>query len=237
MHNVIKIGSSILSSFEVLDSVASQIAKKFKNDPVVIVVSAIKGETQKLINLCDFLDETPSEVITVGEQIAAGLFAAALRKHSLEAVSLNAYQIPILTTSMEEGSTIRNINKSKLIGLLKQGIIPVVTGYQGVSDDMRITNFKRGGSDLSAVAIAKELNGTCFLIKDTGGIYSADPKKVNKPILWNSISYQDMLCLSNIGCQVVQKDAALFARAYSVSMMITNLDFNMRTNISLFSGK
>lgn len=223
---VIKIGGSILSDIDSLEFAAEKIAQL--NEIPIIVISAFKGFTDDLIKMNSrFCSDFSSFTITVGEQMTAGLFASALQKFGKKAKPLTGWQVPIIVDpNYEEGLF---IDYRKIVNLVQNGIIPVITGFQGIDHYFEIKDLGRGGSDLTAISIAKAINSVCVLVKDVGGIAAVEPALVSNSFIWPEVGYDDLIDLASSGSKVVQKDALLIALKYSVPLKITNLDFSSST--------
>lgn len=181
---------------------------------VVVVVSAMAGETDRLITLAHQINHTPDlreydALISTGECVSAALFAMALQKNNLSALSLTAWQAQIKTTGSHAFSRITHVG-SKITKLLKRKIIPIVTGFQGINDDDAVTTLGRGGSDTTAVTLAAMLRADeCQIYTDVEGVYTADPRIVPAARLLSSITTTEMLTLSSLGAKVLHAEAAL----------------------------
>lgn len=235
MFNVIKVGGSILSDLNDLDNAARKIAEYVDSQSClqlpIVVVSAFKNHTDELMKMSGyFSSETASFVITAGENITAGLFALALEKYGKRAKALAGWQVPIIVKP--HNCLDISIDKRKIVHLLENGIVPVITGFQGVDEDFEIQDLGRGGSDLSAIHLANAFNSTCILLKKSGGVCSADPDLVENCFIWSAVGYENLLNLVQSGARIVQRDALLVAKFHSVPIMITNLDFSSHTAVS-----
>lgn len=224
---VAKFGGSSLASPEQILNVAQKIAAEVHSgNQVVVVVSAMGDETNRLLALSTQLSPNPQMrevdvVIAAGEQVTCGLMAIALNHIGLKAQSCLGWQVPITTTAHFARARITSVSTQKLASLISDGIIPVVAGFQGVTADAELTTFGRGGSDLTAVAVAAALKADCCLLyKDVDGIYSADPRKVEKAHLLSEVSYEEILELSSLGSQVIQSRAIEAAIAFDVAIHI-----------------
>jgi aspartate kinase len=219
-------GASVASPACIIQAAQKVAAEVNAGNQVVVVVSAMGDETNRLLALTTQLSPDPQlrevdVVISAGEQVACGLMAIALKHIGLRAQSCLGWQIPITTTGHFSRARITSVTTQKLESLLSAGIIPVVAGFQGVSADAEVTTFGRGGSDLTAVAIAAALQADyCMLYKDVDGIYSADPHKVDKAQLLSEVSYEEMLELSSSGSKVIQSRAIEAAIAFDVDIHI-----------------
>jgi|GEM_PF-3143331 len=234
MYDVIKIGGSVLSNVDDLDFAARKIAKFSSGNLPIIVISAFKNYTDDLVKMNSyFCDKQSSFVTTVGEQITAGLFELALQKYGKKAKALAGWQIPLIVSSRYEDGLF--LDERKIRGLLEDGVIPIITGFQGVDESFEIRDLGRGGSDLSAIFLAKVFKSTCILLKHSGGICSADPNLVDEFFIWSDIGYDNLLSLAQSGSKVVQKEALVVAKASKVPIKITNLDFASHTYVRGFN--
>lgn len=230
MVEVIKIGGSVLGDIDDLDFAARKIAKFANNALPIIVISAFKNYTDELVRMNSHFNHAPSSfVTTVGEQITAGLFELALQKYGKKAKALAGWQIPLIISNKYEDGM--HVDERKIRSLLDEGIIPVITGFQGVDESFEIKDLGRGGSDLSAIYLAKVFSSACVLLKKSGGICSADPNLIDEFFIWSEIGYDNLLSLAQSGSKVVQKDALLVAKNHKVPIKITNLDFASHTYV------
>jgi len=208
--------------------VASHIAKtRGEGHDVVAVVSAMAGETDRLYDLSLSVmnppDERELDVITSsGEQVASGLIAMAIKSLGCDAVSFQGHQVRILTSSAYSRAKIVDIDDRKIRDALRGGKVVVVAGFQGIDCDGSITTLGRGGSDLTAVALASVLGADeCELYKDgIEGIYTADPVVVDSAMKLSKISYEEMLELSSLGSKVLQARAVEFGMKYGVPIHV-----------------
>jgi len=183
------------------------------------------GETDRLINLAKQIDRFPSErevdtLISTGEQQAIALFALTLNKLGVPAVSLCGWQVPIITDKVHTKARIKKVGVQRIKNLLDEGYTVVVAGFQGVSEDWEITTLGRGGSDLSAVALAHALNCDCEIYTDVPGVFTADPRIVAKPKKIPYISYEEMLEMASLGAKVMQARSIEFAMKYGVRIHV-----------------
>ncbi|HIC97228.1 MAG TPA: aspartate kinase [Aquificaceae bacterium] len=223
---VCKFGGTSVGSIERIENsarrVSSLIEKGFR---VVVVSSAMAGETDALIELAKDITEFPSDremdmLLSTGEQKAVALFAMALRKLGHTALSLCGWQIPIVTDSLHTKARIKKIGTQRLLNLLEEGYIPVVAGFQGVTDDWEITTLGRGGSDTTAVALAAALGADCEIYTDVKGVFTADPRIVPSAKKLSKISYEEMLELASLGAKVMQIRSVEFAAKYGVRIHV-----------------
>jgi aspartate kinase len=221
-----KFGGTSVGSLERIENAAMRVIKKLHEGyRVVVVSSAMAGETDRLINLAKQIDRFPSErevdmLISTGEQQAIALFALTLNKLGVPAVSLCGWQVPIITDKVHTKAKIRRIGVQRIKNLLDEGYTVVVAGFQGVSEDWEITTLGRGGSDLSAVALAHALNCDCEIYTDVPGVFTADPRIVSKPKKIPYISYEEMLEMASLGAKVMQARSIEFAMKYGVRIHV-----------------
>jgi aspartate kinase len=223
---VMKFGGTSVGSLERIENAARRVIKKLQEGyRVVVVSSAMAGETDRLINLAKQIDRFPSErevdmLISTGEQQAIALFALTLNKLGVPAVSLCGWQVPIITDKVHTKARIKKIGVQRIKNLLDEGYTVVVAGFQGVSEDWEITTLGRGGSDLSAVALAHALNCDCEIYTDVPGVFTADPRIVSKPKKIPYISYEEMLEMASLGAKVMQARSIEFAMKYGVRIHV-----------------
>ncbi len=226
--NVLKFGGSSVATTSRIKQVA-EIVKSHRDsgERVVVVTSAMQGVTNQLIELArsfseNAVDREYDAIVSTGEQVAAGLLSLALKEVGVEARSLSAWQIPIHTTGEFSNSEISKVETESLFDALESGIVPVVTGFQGLSDDRKsITTLGRGGSDATACAIANAISANeCFIYTDVDGIYTSDPRIVLETKRISEISYDDMLLLARAGSKVLQAQSVAIAKKYNVNLRV-----------------
>jgi len=223
---VMKFGGTSVGDLERIQNAAKRVLKKIEEGyKVVVVSSAMAGETDRLINLAKQIDKFPSErevdmLISTGEQQAIALFALTLNKLGVPAVSLCGWQVPIITDKVHTKAKIKKIGTQRLKNLLEEEYTVVVAGFQGVTEDWEITTLGRGGSDLSAVALAHALNSDCEIYTDVPGVFTADPRIVPKPRKIPYISYEEMLEMASLGAKVMQARSIEFAMKYGVRIHV-----------------
>jgi aspartate kinase len=226
MNLVVKFGGTSVGSLERIESAARKVIQKVKQGyKVVVVSSAMAGETDRLINLAKQVDPFPPEreldmLISTGEQQAIALFAITLNKMGYPAKSLCGWQVPIITDGVHTKAKILKVGVQRIKNLLKEGYIPVVAGFQGVTEDWEITTLGRGGSDLSAVVLAHALDADCEIYTDVEGVFTADPKIVPKAKKISRISYEEMLEMASLGAKVMQARSIEFAMKYNVRIHV-----------------
>ncbi len=223
-----KYGGTSVANIDKIGWVAKHIVNtKNKGNKVVAVVSAMAGETDRLIKLAlsvmDPPDEREFDVITSsGEQVSSGIVAMMIKSMGENAVSYQGHQIRILTNKSYSKAKIVKIDDSSLKKALKKGQIVIVAGFQGVDEENNVTTLGRGGSDLTAVALASVLKAdSCELYKDdVDGIYTSDPSMVSTARKLNKISYEEMLEMSSLGSKVLQARAVQFAKQFKVPLHV-----------------
>jgi aspartate kinase len=193
---------------------------------VVVVVSAMSGETNRLLKLVSEITERPDEreqdqVVATGEQVSIGLVALAIQAQGGKARSFLGSQCRILTDSTHSKARIQRIDAEALRGALKQGVIPVIAGFQGVDAQGNVTTLGRGGSDTTAVAIAAALGANaCEIYTDVDGVYTTDPNLCPAARKLDRISYEEMLELASLGAKVLQIRSVEFAMKYKVPLWV-----------------
>lgn len=192
---------------------------------LVVVVSAMAGQTDNLAKQAGSLVTTDDgeydAVVSSGEQVTAGLMAAALRKLGCEAQSLLGWQVPIHTDRAHGRARITMIDPEPLTALIKKGVIPIVAGFQGISSDGRITTLGRGGSDTTAVALAAVLKAKrCLIYTDVSGVHTADPRLVAAARKLDKITYEEMLELASLGSRVLHARSVELAMKYRVPIEV-----------------
>ena len=219
-------GTSVANSERI--KAAANIAIKTYNQgyQVVIVVSAMSGETNKLINLCDEMMPSPElreydSIVSTGEQVTSGLMALSLINLGFKAKSYSGHQVRIETNSTHSKARILNIEDTNLKKDLKNGFIAVIAGFQGVDKEGNITTLGRGGSDTTAVALAAALKADeCQIYTDVDGIYTTDPRVVPEAKKLKSINFEEMLEMASLGSKVLQTRSVEFAGKYKVKLRV-----------------
>ena len=197
-----------------------------RGDQVVVVVSAMAGETNRLLKLADQISDRPhlrecDVLVATGEQVSAALLAMRLDALGCPAVSLMAHQLKVLTDSRHGAAKIRVVECDRVNAALKRGAIVVVAGFQGVDPDGNITTLGRGASDLTAVALAAVLKATvCQIFTDVDGVYTADPNICPDARRLERISYDEMMEMAGLGAKVLQLRSVELARRYNVPLMV-----------------
>lgn len=208
---VMKFGGTSVGSVDRINHVSSIVKSEFDlGNQVVVVLSAMAGETDKLINLTkdlsdNFLASEYDVVISSGEQVSAGALSGLLNSQGVKAQSRLGWQIPIVTSGDHKSSRIEAIHSKDLINLLESNVVVIIPGFQGINSEGRITTLGRGGSDTSAVAIAAAIDADfCDIYTDVDGVYTSDPNKVLTAKRLDKISYEEMLEMASLGAKVLQ---------------------------------
>jgi len=218
-----KYGGTSVGNPDRIKNVAARVAKyRAKGDQIVVVVSAMSGVTDNLIKLAKEIMPLPSEremdvLLATGEQQTIALTAIALHALNVPAVSLTGPQAGIVTDVVHTKARIHNITPKKVHELLKQGNVVIVAGFQGETPEGQITTLGRGGSDLTAIALAAALKADlCQIYTDVDGVYTADPRIVPNAKKLQEISYDEMLELASLGAKVMQSRSVEFAKKFGV---------------------
>lgn len=222
-----KYGGTSVGSLERIQAVAERVQRtKHQGHDVVVVVSAMAGETDRLLRLAASLSPRPDTreldvLLNTGEMVSIALVAMALKDAGCEAVSFTGPQGGIVTDSVHTQARIKQIVTTRLRKTLEAGTIPVVAGFQGISESEEFTTLGRGGSDLTAVALAAVLEAhRCEIYTDVDGVYSADPHVVPNARLLQRVSYDEMLELARLGAKVLQARSVLFAKKFNVPVVV-----------------
>jgi len=222
-----KYGGTSVGSIERIQAVAKRVVEARKQGNLVVaVVSAMSGETDRLINLALKIAQYPREreldmLMSTGEQVSMALLAIAIHEMGYEAKSLTGHQARILTNRDHTKAKILSIETEKIMKELEDGKIVIVAGFQGCDDQGEITTLGRGGSDLSAVALAASLKADlCEIYTDVDGVFTADPNIVPEATKIPRISYDEMLELAGLGAKVLQTRSVEFAKKYGVPIHV-----------------
>ncbi len=222
-----KYGGTSVGDTERIKNVARRCiaAQKAGND-VVVVVSAMSGETNRLLKLVSQLSERPNEreqdvVVATGEQVTIGLLALAIQAQKRKAVSFLGHQVRIVTDSTFSKARIKSIDAERIVKALKKKNIVVVAGFQGQDEEGNVTTLGRGGSDTTAVALAAALKAdACEIYTDVDGVYTTDPNVCPAAHKLDRISYEEMLELASVGAKVLQIRSVEFAMKYKVPLWV-----------------
>ena len=224
-----KFGGTSVGDVERIKNVAKKvIATKKAGNEVIVVVSAMSGTTDYLINLGKQITETPSKremdmLVTTGEQVTSALLSIAIHNEGTDAVSYNAMQIGLKTTADYTRAKILDIQTERIMGSIKEGKIVVIAGFQGVDENMNYTTLGRGGSDTTAVAIAAAVKADrCDIYTDVDGVYTADPRIVKGAKKLNQITHDEMLELASMGAKVLHDRSVIFAMKYGVPLRVVS---------------
>ena len=206
---VLKFGGTSVGSIEAIKRSANIICDWSKKSKVIVVLSAMSGETDRLINLTKSFSKSPNPVdfdnaISTGENLSCALMSIYLNNQKTKSKSLHSWQIPIMTSSEHMKSRILSINKNFLLNELENLDVLVVPGFQGINERREITTLGRGGSDTSAVAVAAAMDAECIIYTDVEGVFTTDPNIVPNAKKINKISYEEMLELASQGAKVLQ---------------------------------
>ncbi len=227
-----KFGGTSVGDLERIQNVANRVSesKKAGND-VVVVVSAMSGETNKLVSYAEHFSKNPSRaemdmLLSSGERVTASLLAIALQEMGHKAVAMTGRKAGIVTDTHHTKARIEEINPHNMQNALKEGEIVVVAGFQGVNENGDVTTLGRGGSDLSAVAIAGALQADlCEIYTDVSGIFTTDPRIEPKAKKLERISYDEMLELASLGAKVLQNRSVELAKKLNVNL-VTRTSFS-----------
>jgi aspartate kinase len=228
-----KYGGTSVGSVERIKAVAERVARaKARGDRLVVVVSAMAGETNRLFGLAAQLSEVPDAretdtLVATGEQVSAALLALRLNALGCPALSLLGFQLKIATDSNHGRARIKSVDSARLTAALDQGRVVVVAGYQGICAEGDITTLGRGASDLTAVALAAALKAdACEIYTDVDGVYTADPNVCPKARKLKRISYDEMLEMAGLGAKVLQIRSVELARRHGVPLVVRS-SFNV----------
>jgi aspartate kinase len=222
-----KFGGTSVANVDRIKHVAGLVAKSRKaGDTVLVVLSAMGGETDRLVKLAhevaDFPDEREMDMLlSTGERVTIALLAMALRSMGYDARSYTGRQVGIITDSTHTKARIERIAADRIQHALDKGVIPIVAGFQGINEQNDVTTLGRGGSDLTAVALAAALKADrCIIYTDVDGVYTADPGLVPSARKLGKVSYEEMLELASLGAKVLQSRSVEFAAKYGVPVVV-----------------
>ncbi|CAL9919258.1 Aspartate kinase [Candidatus Liberibacter solanacearum] len=224
---VMKFGGTSVANIDCIRNAALHVKREVNmGQEIAIVVSAMSGETDRLSSLCQCMGSLNNArerdvVISSGEQVSSGLMALALQSLGIEAISLQGWQIPVLTDNIHGIARISRIDGTKIISHMKKKKVVVITGFQGISPEGYITTLGRGGSDTSAVAIAAAINADrCDIYTDVDGIYTTDPRIEPTARLMKNISFEEMLEMASLGAKVMQVRSVELAMLHKVCLFV-----------------
>jgi len=222
-----KFGGTSVGDLDRIQNVANIVKSyKEKGDDVVVVVSAMAGETNKLLDYANHFSKTPPQrevdlLVSSGERVTSALLSIALQSMGIPAIALTGRQAGIKTTSDHTKARIMDIDPDKMQKHLKEGKVVIVAGFQGINENGDVTTLGRGGSDLTAVAIAGALNADkCEIYTDVDGIYTTDPRIEPKAKKIDVISYDEMLELASLGAKVMQSRSVELAKKLGVDIEV-----------------
>ena len=222
-----KYGGTSVGSAERIKNVAKRVAQtRAEGHDVVVVVSAMSGETNRLVALAHEMQEFPDPremdvVLATGEQVTIGLLAMALKDIGVDAKSYTGWQVAVQTDNAHTKARIDHIDGDKIHADLKAGKVVIVAGFQGITADGDISTLGRGGSDTSAVALAAALKADeCQIYTDVDGVYTTDPRVVPEARRMSTISFEEMLELASLGSKVLQIRSVEFAGKYQVRLRV-----------------
>ena len=238
---VLKFGGTSVGSIDRILHAAKIIKNEYdKKHKIIVIVSAMAGKTNELLSQAKQISEKFNKreldvLITSGEQVTSALIAGALNEMGIKSKSLMNWQIPILTEGEHNNSRIINLNIEKIEKYLSEGGVVIIPGFQGISKTGDITSIGRGGSDATAVAVAKIFNtDSCEIYTDVDGIYSTDPNKIPLAKKIDKISYEEMLELSSLGAKVMQPSAVQAAMMYNIPLQVRST-FTDRSGTKIFN--
>ena len=222
-----KYGGTSMGSVERIKNVARRVAKwHAAGNEMVIVPSAMSGETNRLIALAKEIQARPDPreldmLAATGEQVSVGLLAMALKSMGVDAISFSGWQVAVKTDSSHTKARIKSIDDTRIRAELAKGKVVIVTGFQGVDDLGNVTTLGRGGSDTSAVAICAALKGDeCMIYTDVDGVYTTDPRIVPEARLLTRVTFEEMLEMASLGSKVLQTRSMEFAGKYHVKTRV-----------------
>ncbi|MGA0824896.1 MAG: aspartate kinase, partial [Burkholderiaceae bacterium] len=216
-----------MGSTERIQNVARRVAKWHRaGHRMVVVPSAMSGETNRLLGLAKEITESPDpreldQIAATGEQVSVGLLALALKKQGVKARSYAGWQVPVRTDSAHTKARIESIDDKRVLEDLDSGHVVVITGFQGIDEKGSITTLGRGGSDTSAVAIAAALRAEeCLIYTDVDGVYTTDPRVEPEARRLAKITFEEMLEMASLGSKVLQIRSVEFAGKYRVKTRV-----------------
>ena len=222
-----KFGGTSVANAERIEAVADLVAKSVEEgNEVVVVLSAMGKSTDELIKLSKEINPNPDlreydALVSTGEQISVALLAMALQKRNIKGKSFTAYQLGIRTNSMHSRARILDVQVEKIKNEISNGVVPVITGFQGMNDEGDITTLGRGGSDTTGVALAVALEASeCQIYTDVDGVFTTDPRLYDKARLLKKVTFEEMLELSSMGAKVLQLRAVEYASKYKMPIRV-----------------
>lgn len=224
-----KYGGTSVGTIERIHRVADRVEQAAKGgNQVVVVLSAMSGETDRLLKLAHEITAIPDEreldmLLSTGERVTIALLAMDLRGRGLDARSFTGRQVGIMTDSAHTKARITRVTAERIRESLRKGVIPVVAGFQGINEQSDVTTLGRGGSDLTAVALAGALKADrCVIFTDVDGVYTTDPNIVPSARRIDKISYEEMLEMASLGAKVLQSRSVEFAAKFNVPLEVNS---------------
>ncbi|MBH0181940.1 MAG: aspartate kinase [Nitrospira sp.] len=224
-----KYGGTSVGSIERIHRVADRVVRaQREGHRIVVVLSAMSGETDRLLKLAHEATPVPDEreldmLLSTGERVTIALLAMELRGRGINARSYTGRQVGIITDSAHTNARIARVTADRIREALDEGVIPVVAGFQGINEQSDVTTLGRGGSDLSAVALSAALKADrCIIFTDVDGVYTADPNIVPAARRIDKISYEEMLEMASLGAKVLQTRSVEFAAKFSVPVEVNS---------------
>ena len=224
-----KYGGTSVGTVERIHRVADRVGKAVKEgDQVVVVLSAMSGETDRLLKLAHEITALPDEreldmLLSTGERVTIALLAMELRGRGVDARSFTGRQVGIMTDSAHTKARITRVTAERIRESLAKGVVPVVAGFQGINEQSDVTTLGRGGSDLTAVALAGALKADrCVIFTDVDGVYTTDPNIVPSARRIDKISYEEMLEMASLGAKVLQSRSVEFAAKFNVPLEVNS---------------
>ena len=224
---VMKFGGTSMADFDCMSKVADHIERELSAGlKLAVVVSAMAGETDRLISLADQVGSNTKQsekdvIISSGEQVSSAILSMILNRRNINAKSIQGWQIPLITIGMHGSARINDVKSDYLDKLIEDGVVPIIAGFQGISQENRVTTLGRGGSDTTAVAIACAINADlCDIYTDVDGVYTSDPRVIPKAQKLNIISFEEMLEMASQGAKVLQTRSVELAMSYNMPIRV-----------------
>jgi aspartate kinase len=240
-----KFGGTSVANIDHIKNIVSLILKeKNQGNDVVVVVSAMAGVTNNIIKLCNEISNLDNEnklsevdmALSTGEMVTASLTSLALMQQGVQAQSMLAWQLSITTNENFGNAIVTDLNSDHIISLLKKNIIPVISGFQGITSSSRMTTLGRGGSDTSAVLIAAKIKADrCDIYTDVDGIFTSDPRLVHNAKHIPIISFEDMLEFSSSGAKIMHPRSIQIAMRYNVNLRVLS-SFSSNNNCTIITS-
>lgn len=236
---VLKFGGAAVANPQRIKHVANIIKSHIdNNEKVIVVVSAMQGFTDTLYNYINEVTENTENlreldvVLASGEQITAGLLAIALNQIGVESQSFLGWQLPIYTNNIHAAAKIIRLETKQLNKKLSANITPIIAGFQGITKDNALTTLGRGGSDITAIALASYMQcSSCYFYKDVDGVYNQDPKVCSNAIKLSKLNYEEMLELSGNGAKVLHYNAVQLAQEKNINIVVKSFLNNLQGSI------